>query len=96
MKRITNLWKFLKFFHLLILKIKIEIEIKIKLKFIRKKNNINQNEEEKSKYSISLSMILQNTKTIDEYNSIINFLIDKIRNYYILRKKTSFYIVSKL
>ena len=37
-----------------------------------------------------MSMILQNTKTIDEYNSIINYLIEKLHNYYILRMKTIF------
>jgi hypothetical protein len=37
-----------------------------------------------------MPMILQNTKTIDEYNSIINYLIDKIHNYGKLRKKASF------
>jgi hypothetical protein len=47
-------------------------------------------EEEKSKCSISMSMILQNAKTIDENNSILNYLIDKIYNYYILKMKTSF------
>ena len=62
---------------------KIKINSKKKLKSIKE-------EEEKSKCSISMSMILQNTKTIDEYNSIINYLIDKIHNYYILRMKTFF------
>jgi hypothetical protein len=62
---------------------------KIKI-YSKKKLTSIKEEEEKSKCSISMSMILQNTKTIDEYNSIISYLIDKIHNYYILRMKTFF------
>ena len=62
---------------------------KIKI-YSKKKLTSIKEEEEKSKCSISMSMILQNTKTIDEYNSIINYLIDKIHNYYILRMKAFF------
>lgn len=58
--------------------------------YSKKKLSSIKEEEEKSKCSISMSMLLQNTKTIDEYNSIINYLIEKIHNYYILRMKTIF------
>ena len=68
--------------------------------FNRNKNIISKNkltsikeEEEKSKCSISLSMILQNSKTVDEYNSI-DFLIERIKKYYIIKMKKIF--LSKL
>ena len=55
----------------------------------RKKLTSIKEEEEKSKCSISMSMIFQNSRAIEEYNSIINCLVKKIDNYLILKKKKS-------
>ena len=55
--------------------------------YSKKKLTSIKEEEEKSKCSIS---ILQNPKTIDEYNSIIDYLIKKINNYKAIKMKKSF------
>ena len=56
--------------------------------YSKKKLTSIKEEEEKSRCSISL--LLQNSKTLDEYNSIIIKLVKNINNYYIIKMKKGF------
>ena len=65
------------------------IKNKIKHKiYSKKKLSAIKEEEEKSKCSISI--LLQNNNTIEEYNSIITYLIKTINNYLIIKMKKAF------
>ena len=55
--------------------------------YAKKKLSSIKEEEEKSRCSFS---VIQNTKTIDEYNSIIGYLIKDINDYYIIKMKHVF------
>ena len=62
--------------------------IRSALIYSKKKLTSIKEEEEKSRCSISL--LLQNSKTIDEYNSITIKLFKSINNYYIKKMKKDF------
>ena len=55
--------------------------------YSKKKLTSIKEEEEKSRCSIS--MIFQNSKTIEEYNTIINYFVGIINDYYIIKMKKS-------
>ena len=60
-----------------------------KNKISKKKLTSIKEEEEKSKCSISLSMILENSKIVDGYNSII-ILLERMKKNYIIKMKKIF------
>ena len=57
---------------------------------IYSKKNLTSIKEEEEKSRCSFSLLLQNSKTIDEYNSITIKLVKIINNYYVMKNKKDF------